>query len=121
MNLLENELGKLLQRKEPPEGFAGRVLARMGTEPSQSSPDSQKRRSLFPWSWRVWAAAAAACLILAVSSGVLEQRARHRQAEADLAGRQATLALEIASHQFNIAMQQAREATHQALAAATQK
>lgn len=120
MNRLENELGKLLQRKDPPEGFTERVLARIEVQPASQNAGRREKHRPFPKLWMGWAAAIAACLILAVSLGI-QQRLQRERAEADLAGQQATLALQISSQQFNAAMQQAREATDQALAAITQK
>lgn len=118
MNWLDDELRTLLQRKEPPEGFAERVLARVEVAPSRLSVIPPRRRTLFRKSWGGWVAAAAACLILAFGF-VWHQRDQRRRAQADLASQQAVMALRIASSQFNRALQQAQEVTWEALALKT--
>lgn len=114
MNWLDDELRTLLQRKEPPEGFAERVLARVEVAPSRLNVIPRRRRTLFYKSWVGWVAAAAACLILAFGF-VWHQREQRTRAEAELASQQAAMALRIASSQFNIALQQAAQVTQQAL------
>lgn len=120
MNWLDDELRTLLRRKEPPEGFAERVLARM--EVAASRPDAIRlpRRTPFRRSWIAWAAGVAACLILAISF-VRYRRYQHQRAEAELASQQATIALRIASTQLNRALQQAQQVTQQALAGKSKK
>lgn len=118
MNWLDDELRTLLQRKEPPEGFTERVLARVEVAPSRLNVPPPRRRTLFQKSWIGWVAAAAACLILAFGF-VWHQRDQRRRAQAEFASQQAAMALRIASSQFNMALQQAAQVTQQALALKT--
>lgn len=118
MNRLDDELRMLLGRKEPPEGFAERVLARMEVATSRPNAIPLPRRTPFRRSWIAWAAGIAACLLLAISF-VRYRRYEHHRAEAELASQQATIALRIASSQLNRALQQAQEVTWEALALKT--
>lgn len=120
MNRLDDELHMLLGRKEPPEGFAERVFARMEAVPSRLNVNPQRRRTVFQKSWVGWAAGIAACLILAISF-VWYRRYQHQRANAALASQQATMALRIASSQLNRALQQAQEVTREALAVNSKK
>ena len=91
---LEDELKQALRRQNPPAGFAERVIERAG--PAQVRLRIEPKRR-----WRVvWPgmglAAAAAAVALSVAVDY-----RHRQEEE--AGRQAILALRIASEKLNMA------------------
>ena len=92
---LEDQLRHALKREDPPEGFAGRVLEQTGSAPVAFRQPQRK-----PW-WRLWLpsvsfAAAAAAVVLSMSV-----QYRHKQEEE--AGRQAALALRIASEKLNLA------------------
>lgn len=91
---LEHELRQTLKRQEPSEGFAERVIERAGPAETAFQRAAPKRR------WLLWPsasfAAAAAALVLS-----LTMEYRHRQEEE--AGRQAILALRIASQKLNMA------------------
>ena len=77
MNDWENELRTALQRREPPRGFAERVLSRVPARRSQAPR--------WAWAWAV-----AACLLVSAGGlGFREYRARQ-------AGQDLLLALDIA-------------------------
>lgn len=80
MSDLEQDLRRTLRRREPPEDFAARVLARVAPAPKRT------------WSfhWRPILAAAAAVVVLAV--GFFQYRQYRKAQEAN---RQLVLALQI--------------------------
>ena len=85
---LEDELRAALRREEPSAGFAERVVAR-----------TQPRIVAFPRKRFAWAGAAIAAGLALVFTVNVEQ---HRRQEEE-AGRQAVLALRIASEKLNFA------------------
>jgi hypothetical protein len=96
MRPLEAELRSVLGRKEPPEGFVERVLARIIGRPVVAVA----RRPLAAWFGRRallgWATAAAlACLLV---MGLAEY---HQRREGERAKARVMLALHIASGQLN--------------------
>jgi hypothetical protein len=115
MKPLDDELQNLLKRQEPPEGFAERVLERLGTTPPQRSL-IQRIAGLWRRSVLRWVAVAAACLLVVAGVARYQHQQRER-AQAEQASRQAILALEIASAELNTALEQAQRITVQALAA----
>lgn len=91
MNRFEDELTEALKRREPPPGFAERVMARLETEPR-------------PGPWRRLAAwfrppvlrfAAFACIALLLFAGVRYESRRRERLRAEAARDQAMLALRI--------------------------
>ena len=85
MNPFDEELREALQRRQPPAGFAERVLARIpGAAPQRQKPS-------FRWQWL--AAAAAAVLILTV--GLAFYRQHLRRIEGEKAKDQVMLALRV--------------------------
>jgi hypothetical protein len=93
---LEAELRQALQRREPPEGFAERVLQR-----AESAPPLRAQVPRFRLLWPAAALAAATALVLSISS---EYRAvQERQTQEEQAGQQVIQALRIASEELNIA------------------
>lgn len=60
MKNLEDELRNALKRKQPPEGFAERVIQKAAEEPRGSWFEVFTKRGLR------WAAAGAVCLVMAV-------------------------------------------------------
>jgi hypothetical protein len=114
MRPFEDELRRALERREPPPGFARRVMARVRREAEArtgaraKSGEQPARRSLgFGWSWfgprlRFGLAAATACLLLAVSLSVWQ---RHREdvqrREGEAARAQVMEALRITSAKLN--------------------
>lgn len=114
MKRLEDELRTLLRRKQPPEAFAGRVMERIRAEASNASfhrVDDPRRKPSAGW-----IAAIAACVILTISAAWLH-RTRSEHSKAELASKQATVALRIASSEFNVALRLARQETEQSLGA----
>lgn len=116
MKTIEEGLRELFRRREPPEGFTERVLARLEHSSRAQSvvpPDAARfwRRPMLRW-----AAAAIACLLglLGFARYQHQQRAR---AQAEEAGRQAILALEITRTEVQAAFEQAQRVTVRALAA----
>jgi hypothetical protein len=90
MNEFEHDLRSALRRREPPAGFASRVVARTG---SNAAPN-----------WRGWLAAAAAACVLLTAGGV-----EYRRYEGREASRQLLVALEIAGSKLNIAQEKIYE------------
>lgn len=115
MKPLDDELRSLLRRREPPEGFAARVLERMETSARERTGLRRPR----PW-WRRpvlrWGLAVAACLLVALGVARHEHQ-RHARTQAEEASRQAMWALTLASDQLNSALEQAQRITVQALTA----
>jgi len=75
MSRFEHDLRRSLQRREPPAGFAEKVLSR--------TRDIDKRRSgffSFARTWR-WAIIAAAVVFLAGGAALYQERRHHIQAE----------------------------------------
>lgn len=113
MKPLDDELRNLFKRKEPPEGFARRVLDRLETARPQLTL-TQRLSMLFHRSAVRWVAVAAACALVAL--GVV--RYQHQQqvsAKAEQASREAMLALEITNTELDAALERAQRVTVQAL------
>ena len=85
---LEDELRSALRRETPSPGFAQRVVARAqsSSKPSRAIPRM------------IWAMALAAMLVIGFTSTY-----EYRQMKAERAGRDAVLALRIASEKLNLA------------------
>ena len=114
MKPLEDELRRLLRRKEPPAGFAERVMSRLKTEPPRSAL-VQRRSAFFRWPVLRWAVAAAVVCIAVVAVIVRQQQQQQMQVQAERASRQAILALRIRNEQIDAALERAQHATAQAL------
>jgi hypothetical protein len=114
MKPLDDELRNLLKRREPPDGFAERVLGRIET----ASPQRNMTRRIAGL-WRLpalrWVAIAAAC-VLAVLGVARHEHQQRVRAQAEQASRQAVWALTVASTELNTALEQAQRITMQALA-----
>lgn len=98
---IDQELQQALARKSAPDGFAQRVMARLG--------EAQTRRRQAPGQWH-WPAAStlrriAAALILTAALGGLtaHQVAEHRRTEGEHARQQLMTALHIASAKMRVA------------------
>ena len=88
MSPLENELKSAMERREPPEGFADRVMARI---------PPRKRRA---WSHSWFAAAAAALIAIAGPAAYEHQKAERLRREGERAKAELVMALEIASEKL---------------------
>lgn len=113
MNPLESELKNLLRRKDPPGGFAERVMAQLDTAASKQT-----------FGWRAsaflrlpavrWAAVAAVCVVAALGVARYEHE-RRVQAQAERASQQAILALRITNEEIDAAFERAQHVTLRAL------
>ncbi|HXH38562.1 MAG TPA: hypothetical protein VNN08_08035 [Thermoanaerobaculia bacterium] len=93
---LDADLQRVLARTSPPDGFAGRVLARLGdTTPSRSRhwPAASTLRRL----------AAAVVLTAALGGLTAHQIVEHRRTEGERARREVMTALHIASAKMRVA------------------
>jgi hypothetical protein len=103
----DDELRRAFERKEPPAGFADRVLARISQ--GQPSADKVRRpvRTSYPFAVR-WIAAAAASAVLAIASS---QYYASRQAAVEEARvkEQLRVSLQIASEKLNDVGRKVRE------------
>lgn len=113
MNWSDDELRAALRRKDPPEEFVERVIARVELE-QRERRFSRRVGELLRWPALRWALACAACLLLAISLVRYRQQRRVR-AQAEIAGQQAMLALRITGMQIRQALDQAQEITRQTI------
>ena len=107
MSPLDDELRNLLRRKEPPEGFAERVTARIETAPP--------RTEFFRLPVLRWAAAAAVVCVVAFVGITRYQHQQHMRAQAEQASQEAILALRITNEEIDTALQRAQRVTLRAL------
>jgi hypothetical protein len=102
----DDELKAALKRREPPEGFAERVLARAQAPAAARQPSWRER-----WAWLIptrrpaWVAAGVVAAMLLAASGV----EYHRLRQGELARQQVILALEIAGSKLNYVQKRALE------------
>jgi hypothetical protein len=108
MKRLEVELGKALERVEPPAGFAERVMARAAA--------AERTRTRTRWTWLGflhapalrWAATGVLCLALG-SGGIFIRREQQRRAQGEKAKQQLMLALRITASELHIAQAEVRD------------
>ena len=113
MKPLDDQLRELFRRKEPPEGFAERVMARIGAEPPRL-PAQQRVSTLF---WRPmlrWVAVAAVVSVVVAGISRYQQQKR-MQAQAEQASQQAMVALRITNAEIEAALTRAQHVTVRAL------
>jgi hypothetical protein len=114
MKPLDDELHSLFKRKELPEGFAERVLARLDREPPRLTL-AQRALALYRRPMLQWVAAAVLVSVMAIL-GIGRYRDRQRmRARAEQASREAILALRITNAELDAALERAQRATAQAL------
>jgi len=107
MRPLDDELRSALRRRDPPAGFAGRVMARLTARPAPRAGWREALRSLFRMPRLRWVAVGiAACLLLAI--GVVQSQRRQR-AQGEIAKEQLKQALHIASSKLNLARKRVQE------------
>jgi|HigsolmetaAR201D_1030396.scaffolds.fasta_scaffold13044_3 hypothetical protein len=93
---LENELRLALQRHDPPEGFAERVLDKI------SRPKRAPRT--FPGRWMIAAAAAALCIVVALGA----YKAHHDRVRGEAARDQLMLAMQITGAKLRVVQEKVR-------------
>ncbi len=127
MHFSEDDLGEALKRKDPGEGFAQRVMARVNQSKAESTaPPTTKKVNGKLLSWWIqrpaWAVAVVAMLLLACGIGgyqyseyrhaeenrIARQKQQQLQQEAERARDQAIMALEIARAKMNHVLQHAQ-------------
>ncbi|MBX5494206.1 MAG: hypothetical protein IRZ15_02630 [Bryobacteraceae bacterium] len=92
----ENELRLALQRHEPPEGFAERVLDRI-SRPKRAS-------HTFPGRWMVAAVAAALCILIAAGA----YKAHRERVRGEAARDQLMLAMQITGAKVRVVQEKVR-------------
>jgi hypothetical protein len=97
---LERELRNTLRRKDPPPGFADRVMARLEPQSIRKGPPR----------WTPWAVAAA--LLLSTGGGVV-YRQRQEQARGEQAKEQLLLALQVTGAQLDHVRARVRSVSNQ--------
>lgn len=112
MKPLDDELRNLFQRKEPPEGFAERVLARLDALPTRLTLGERLLLLLRRPALR-WAAVGALACVLAIAGVVRYQHQQRMRAQAELT----IEALEFAGSELNTALEQAHRITVQTISA----
>jgi hypothetical protein len=97
---LERDLRNTLRRKDPPPGFADRVMARLEPQRIRKAPPR----------WAPWAVAAA--LLLSTGGGVV-YRQRQQQARGEQAKEQLLLALQVTGAQLDHVRARVRSVSNQ--------
>ena len=101
MNRFDDDLREALRRRQPPSGFAGRVLVRVRELETTSKPH-------YGWRWMA-GAAMAAVLVLAVS--VSAYREHRRNIEGERAKEQVMLALRLTGSKLQSVQQHVQQRT----------
>ena len=103
----DDELRAALKRREPPDGFVERVLARAQSPVAARRPSWRERWGwwLIPGRRPAWITAGVVAAMLLVTSGVEYRRRR----QGELAKQQVMLALEIAGSKLNYVQKKALE------------
>ncbi|MEJ2008897.1 MAG: hypothetical protein P8Z30_12215 [Acidobacteriota bacterium] len=113
MKPLDDELRNLFKRKEPPVGFAGRVLARLEAPPAPPTL-TERLSALFRRPVVRWVAVPVACALVAL--GVVRYQHQQRmRVQAEQASREAMLALQITNEELSTALERAQRVTVRAL------
>jgi len=115
MKPLDDELRSLFRRKEPPEDFAERVLARLEAATPRLTL-ARRASALYRRPMLRWVAVAAVVLCVVAGLGVVRHQHQQRaRAQAEQASQEAILALRITSTELQTALERAQHATMQAL------
>jgi hypothetical protein len=104
MSRLDNELRNAMRREEPPEGFAGRVLARVQEQRQNAWAGIFGSRALR------WVLAGAVCLALAMA-GAEYKRAQDERARGQAARQQLMLALRITADKLQLAQEKVQHSS----------
>jgi len=99
MSRLEDELRQALRRREPPAGFAERVMAR-----ARAREREQRRPRWLGWRWL-----AAATAVVVVAAGLHFMEERRRRLEGERAKEQVMLALELTGAKLILAEQRVQQ------------
>ena len=114
MNPLDDELRELMRRREPPEGFAQRLMARIEQEPQRQTP--QQRASTLFWQPMLrWVAVTAVVGVLVLAGISRYEQQKRMQAQAEQASQQAMVALRITNAEIEAALERAQHVTVRAL------
>ena len=109
MNYSDEELKSALLRRDAPEGFADKVLARVATEKAaQSAPRRESILTFFMQPLVRWALAAALTGGLA-AGGIHYRNLQRERAEGEAAKQQLMLALRIAGSKLQLAKAKVNE------------
>ncbi|HUF17421.1 MAG TPA: hypothetical protein VMS12_05180 [Thermoanaerobaculia bacterium] len=108
MMQFDNEVKQALQRMDPPDGFADRVMARIASEGQRSEAPAG---SMIPISGRWWRSLAAAALVtVLIGAGLYQMREQRAERREGLRARQEVLlALSIASEKTKVAREAVTE------------
>ena len=109
MKDLENELRKALERREPPAGFAERVLAQLEPAPTPKPGWREALISLVPVPRLRWAAAGVVACMLLTLGALHYRRVAQERAAGEAAKAQVMQALRIASSKLNVTMKKVQE------------
>jgi hypothetical protein len=112
MKDLENELRKALERREPPDGFAERVLAQLEPAPTPKLGWREALLSLARVPRLRWAAAGVVACLLLTLGALHYRRVQQERAAGEAAKAQVMLALRIASKKLNVTWRKVQEADH---------
>lgn len=115
MKTFDDDLKKTLQRVEPPEGFAERVMARASLEARPRLTFAGRLRALLVPKPIRWAAAMAAVCLFIVAGAIRYRAIREQQRQGELARAQAKLALQIASAKLNAVFKDAARSSRRNL------
>ncbi len=114
MKPLDDELRNLLRRKEPPEDFEERVMARLESMPPRLTL-AERLSAFYRRPMLRWVVVAAVVCVVAVASIVRYQRQQRMRAQAEQASREAILALRITNAEIDAALERAQHVTLRAL------
>jgi hypothetical protein len=108
----ENELRKALEHREPPAGFAERILARI--EPAATPKPSWREAllALFRLPRLGWTAALVAACLLVSLGAVHYRRVQQERAAGEAAKAQVIQALHLASRKLNVTWKKVQETDH---------
>jgi hypothetical protein len=114
MKPLDDELRNLLRPKEPPAGFAERVMARLETTPRRMTL-AERASAFFARPMLRWAVAATVVCVVAIAGIIRYQHQQQMRAQAERASQQAILALRITNEEIGAALERAQLVTVRAL------
>ena len=103
MRLLDDELRVALRRREPPEGFAERVLERIAARAPEKPGWREFVRSLWYGPRLRWVMATAVVCLLLAAGGIHYRQVQRERLQGEIAKQQLMKALRIASTKLNVA------------------